>query len=97
MKIIKKFFSVEFSRFFNYYAIAKNLNSPNDLKSAERYNSNSIRFFINIGKKDGYDWMSLKDFLRDSLELRQDDIFKVDVKDSFSFFMLLKCNVTLIV
>ena len=85
-EIIKKFFSVEFSRFFNYYAKAKNLNSPNDLKSAERYNSNSIRFFINIGKKDGYDWMSLKDFLRDSLELRQDDIFKVDVKDSFSFF-----------
>ena len=85
-EIIKKFFSVEFSRFFNYYAKAKNLNSPDDLKSAERYNSNSIRFFINIGKKDGYDWMSLKDFLRDSLELRQDDIFKVDVKDSFSFF-----------
>ena len=85
-EIIKKFFSVEFSRFFNYYAKAKNLNSPDDLKSAERYNSNSIRFFINIGKKDGYDWMSLKDFLRDSLELGQDDIFKVDVKDSFSFF-----------
>ena len=85
-EIIKKFFSLEFSRFFNYYAKAKNLNSPNDLKSAERYNSNSIRFFINIGKKDGYDWMSLKDFLRDSLELGQDDIFKVDVKDSFSFF-----------
>lgn len=85
-EIIKKFFSVEFSRFFNYYAKAKNLNSPNDLKSAERHNSNSIRFFINIGKKDGFDWMSLKDFLRDSLELRQDDIFKVDVKDSFSFF-----------
>ena len=85
-EIIKKFFSVEFSRFFNYYAKAKNLNSPNDLKSAEKYNSNSIRFFINIGKKDGFDWMSLKDFLRDSLELKQDDIFKVDVKDSFSFF-----------
>ena len=85
-EIIKKFFSVEFSRFFNYYAKAKNLNRPNDLKSAERYNSNSIRFFINIGKKDGFDWMSLKDFLRDSLELGQDDIFKVDVKDSFSFF-----------
>ena len=85
-EIIKKFFSVEFSRFFNYYAKAKNLNSPNDLKSAERYSSNSIRLFINIGKKDGFDWMSLKDFLRDSLELGQDDIFKVDVKDSFSFF-----------
>jgi len=86
-EIIKKFFSVEFSRFFDYYNKEKNLNSPvNNLKSAERYSSNSIRFFINVGKKDGFDWMSLKDFLRDSLELRQDDIFKVEVKDSFSFF-----------
>ena len=93
-EIIKKFFSVEFSRFFNYYAKAKNLNSPNDLKSAERYNSNSIRLFINIGKKDGFDWMSLKDFLRESLELKQDDIFKVDVKDSFSFFNAETNNLT---
>ncbi|MEM1003477.1 MAG: DbpA RNA binding domain-containing protein, partial [Bacteroidota bacterium] len=36
--------------------------------------------------KDGYDWMSLKDFLRAVLELGKDDLFKVDVKDSFSFF-----------
>ena len=28
----------------------------------------------------------MKDFLRDALELKQDDVFKVDVKDSFSFF-----------
>lgn len=30
--------------------------------------------------------MSLKDFLRDTVNLGKDDIFKVDVKDSFSFF-----------
>ena len=30
--------------------------------------------------------MMLKDFLRDSLQLGQDAVFKVDVKDSFSFF-----------
>ena len=30
--------------------------------------------------------MSLKDFLRDTLELGRDDLFKVDVKESFSFF-----------
>ena len=30
--------------------------------------------------------MSLKDFLKDLLNLGQDDVFRVDVKDSFSFF-----------
>ena len=39
-----------------------------------------------MGEKDDYDWMSLKDFLRDTVGLRQDDVFKVDVKESFSFF-----------
>ncbi len=87
-ELIKKFFSVEFTRFFNYYKKAKNLNSPsgNDSISDEKKDDQSARFFINIGKKDGYDWMSMKDFLRDALGLGQDDVFKVDVKDSFSFF-----------
>ena len=86
--LIKKFFSVEFTRFYNYYDKAKNLNAPkgNDNFSEKNETDNSARFFINIGKKDGYDWMRLKDFLRDSLELGQDAVFKVDVKDSFSFF-----------
>ncbi len=86
--LIKKFFSVEFTRFYNYYEKAKNLNVPkgNDNFSEINANDNSARFFINIGKKDGYDWMQLKDFLRDSIELGQDAVFKVDVKDSFSFF-----------
>lgn len=46
----------------------------------------SVRYFINIGEKDGYNWMSLKDFLRDTVNLGKDDVFKVDVKESFSFF-----------
>src|SRR5690606_15365080 len=46
----------------------------------------SVRYFINIGERDGYDWMSLKDFLRDTLNLEKEDIFNVDTKDSFSFF-----------
>src|SRR5690606_10974926 len=32
------------------------------------------------------DWMSLKDFLKDVLEVGRDDVFKVEVKESFSFF-----------
>jgi len=87
-ELIKKFFSVEFTRFYNYYHKAKDLNAEAQHSSARDSgsDSNSTRYFINIGRKDGYDWMSLKDFLRDTLELGKDDVFKVDVKDSFSFF-----------
>lgn len=90
-ELIKKFFSVEFTRFYNYYQKTKDLNviekRGNDGEGGDySRNSNDTRYFINIGRKDGYDWMSLKDFLRDVLELQKDDVFKVDVKDSFSFF-----------
>jgi len=95
-ELIKKFFSVEFTRFFNYYQKTKNLNVT-DSRDGDRggdrdggrdygKSSNDSRYFINVGRKDGYDWMSLKDFLKDTLELGRDDVFKVDVKESFSFF-----------
>ncbi len=86
--LIKKFFSVEFTRFFNYYQKSKNLNVEGNQKDEREdgRNENSTRFFINVGKKDGYDWMNLKDFLREILELGQDELFKVEVKESFSFF-----------
>jgi len=87
-ELIKKFFSVEFTRFFNYYKKTKDLNSPSEGSRSDDYekDDNSARFFINIGSKDGYDWMKLKDFLRDTLQLNQDDVYKVDVKESFAFF-----------
>ena len=90
-ELIKKFFSVEFTRFFNYYQKTKNLNateSSRDREGGRDYNksSNDSRYFINVGCKDGYDWMKLKDFLKEVLELGRDDVFKVDVKESFSFF-----------
>ena len=95
-ELIKKFFSVEFTRFYNYYQKAQNLNvtdsrnndRDSDRDSGRNYggNDNSTRYFINVGKKDGFDWMKLKDFLKDILDLGRDDVFKVDVKESFSFF-----------
>lgn len=87
-ELIKKFFSAEFTRFFNYYKKSKDLKSQSGSHSEDNYRAddNSTRFFINIGNKDGYDWMKLKDFLRDTLQLSQDDVYKVDVKDSFAFF-----------
>ena len=94
-ELIKKFFSVEFTRFYNYYQKSKNLNvaeSSFDRESGRDGGrdfggkSDSTRYFINVGSKDGFDWMKLKDFLKEVLELGRDDVFKVEVKDSFSFF-----------
>ena len=84
-ELIKKFFSVEFTRFFNYYKNSSDLNSKakNDNFSDD---GDSTRYFINIGSKDGFDWMSLKDFLKEHLDLGRDGVSRVDVKDSFSFF-----------
>jgi hypothetical protein len=45
-----------------------------------------VRYFVNIGSRDDFDWMQLKDFLKETLELGRDDVFKVDVKEGFSFF-----------
>ena len=86
-ELIKKFFSVEFSRFHDYYKKSKDINVNSSNFSDKAMNdSDSTRFFINVGSKDGYDWMKLKDFLKDELELGRDDVFKVDVKETFSFF-----------
>ncbi|WP_298247766.1 DEAD/DEAH box helicase [uncultured Christiangramia sp.] len=84
-ELIKKFFSVEFTRFFNYYEKAPDLTAESAGGRPEVSEGNT-RYFINVGSKDGYDWKSLKDFLTGELNLDRDDIFKVDCKASFSFF-----------
>ncbi|SFR74933.1 DEAD/DEAH box helicase [Maribacter stanieri] len=92
-ELIKKIVSVEFTRFFNYYNKSKDLNSSDSGRDrgegrdrAEIPTSGAVRYFVNVGERDGYDWMSLKDFIRDTVGLGQEDVFKVDVKESFSFF-----------
>ena len=96
-ELIKKMVSVEFNRFIAYYK--KNRDISNQSSGAERRdrddreggsresnNSGATRYFVNIGSRDNFDWMSLKDYLKETLDLGRDDVFKVDVKEGFSFF-----------
>ncbi len=94
-ELIKKIISVEFTRFYSYYSKVKDLNSSENQRGERESRSTrgqdsssdgTVRYFINVGEKDGYDWMTLKDFLRDTLHIGKDDVYRVDVKDSFSFF-----------
>lgn len=83
-ELIKKMVAVEFNRFFNYYKNSEELNASEGRESTG--NSDEVRYFINIGERDGYDWKTLKDFLKEVLDLGRDDVFKVDTKNNFSFF-----------
>jgi ATP-dependent RNA helicase DeaD len=91
-ELIKKMVSVEFNRFISYYKKNRDLSAQNagserrDERAPRENTSGATRFFVNIGSRDNFDWMQLKDFLRDTLELGREDVYKVDVKEGFSFF-----------
>ncbi len=91
-ELIQRLVSVEFARFHNYYKNAKDLNTSGGDRGeggrdkVKHNKKDSTRFFINVGARDDYNWMHLKDFLKSTLSLDQDDVFHVDVMDSFSFF-----------
>ncbi|WP_281297075.1 DEAD/DEAH box helicase [Flavobacterium limnophilum] len=92
-ELIKKMVSVEFNRFINYYKKTRDLSSQSsgserrdDREPRENNNGGATRYFVNIGSRDNFDWMSLKDYLKETLDLGRDDVFKVDVKEGFSFF-----------
>ncbi|MGN7809374.1 DEAD/DEAH box helicase [Flavobacterium sp. 22076] len=93
-ELIKKMVSVEFNRFITYYKKNKDISTQSSGERRERgdsepreFNNNgAVRYFVNIGSRDNFDWMSLKDYLKETLDLGRDDVFKVDVKEGFSFF-----------
>jgi ATP-dependent RNA helicase DeaD len=92
-ELIKKMVSVEFNRFINYYKKTRDLSTQSsgserrdDREPRESSNGGAVRYFVNIGARDNFDWMSLKDYLKETLDLGRDDVFKVDVKEGFSFF-----------
>jgi ATP-dependent RNA helicase DeaD len=91
-ELIKKMVSVEFNRFINYYKSKRDITGE---RSNDRERSSEpreiragdpVRYFVNIGARDDFDWMQLKDFIKETLDLGRDDVFKVDVKEGFSFF-----------
>ena len=93
-ELIKKMVSVEFNRFINYYKKTRDISTQSgdrrergdDRAPRENNNGGATRYFVNIGSRDNFDWMTLKDYLKETLDLGRDDVFKVDVKEGFSFF-----------
>jgi len=92
-ELIKRFASMEFNRFLDYYRNAPDLNNSDrgysEGGSSERYSTGS-RFFINLGKMDGLDVSKLLELIDDNAGLGKADIGKIDLKGAYSFFEVEK-------
>jgi len=89
-EVLEKFIAVSSSKILNFYKDAPDLNVTGKKRDK---GSSSERIFINIGEKDGFDWATLKDLLREKTALTNDDFGGVDVKGAFSFFNVSKNKV----
>jgi ATP-dependent RNA helicase DeaD len=100
--IIKRFVSLEFNRFLEYYKNAPDLNKQADSRSSGKKGGKKndggtrnrrrtgrdgfTRFFINVGKKDGIVPKNIIGMVNDFTRNRDIAIGDIDIKDSFSFF-----------
>ncbi len=93
-EIIKKFVSLEFNRFLDYYKDAPDLNASAGEKSSgkkERGRKGKKRdgfdrLFINIGKKDKITPKNIIGLINGSTGNRDIAIGDIDIKGSFTFF-----------
>jgi ATP-dependent RNA helicase DeaD len=92
-ELIKRFASIEFNRFLDYYRNAPDLNAggprSTDQGGADRY-STGDRFFINLGKMDELDVPTLLELLDDCCGVTKKFVGKIDLKGAYSFFEIDK-------
>ncbi|MDA1148921.1 MAG: DEAD/DEAH box helicase [Bacteroidetes bacterium] len=84
--LIRKVFGEAYNRLAQYYLKENFTASSPETTKESRSNHGEVRFFISLGERDGFDWRSMKDYLKKSLGLDRDEIFKVDTLNNFSFF-----------
>lgn len=83
--LLRKVFGEAYNRLAQYY-LKENFSSESATEPSSRAKHGEVRFFINLGERDGFNWKSMKDYLKNALELQREDIFKVDTLNNFSFF-----------
>jgi len=101
-EFIKRFASIEFNRFLDYYKNAPDLNAPleegrrferNDDRSSDRGNglsgggkSEYTRLFINLGSVDEFNRGDLLGYICNQSKISGRTVGKIDVKGVYSFF-----------
>ena len=86
-EIIKKFVSIEFNRFLDYYKNAPDLNVEEFRKDKKGTGTvKFVRFFINLGTIDKITPPELIGLINDLTEKKHITIGKIDIKKNFAFF-----------
>ncbi|TWR26497.1 DEAD/DEAH box helicase [Mucilaginibacter pallidiroseus] len=96
-EVIKRFASLEFNRFLDYYKNAPDLNAPaDDFRRAEgqggdRFNRDGMRseytrLFINLGSVDEFNRGDLLGYICNNSKISGRTVGKIDVKGVYSFF-----------
>ncbi len=96
-EIIKRFASLEFNSFLDYYKNAPDLNAPVDERPraegdrGDRFNrtgmrSDFTRLFINLGSVDGFTRGDLLGYICNNTKISGKTVGKIDVKGVYSFF-----------
>jgi ATP-dependent RNA helicase DeaD len=91
--IIKRFASLEFNRFLDYYKNAPDLNATaddrgrdNDRAPRDSGNSAYTRLFINLGSVDDFTRGDLLGYICNNSGISGRNVGKIDMKGVFSFF-----------
>jgi len=88
-ELIKKFVSVEFNRFIDYYKNLPDLNTPESRSSQSQRGKNRggyTRFFINLGRMDDLNPAKIIGMVNDYTGVRNIEIGEIEILKTFSFF-----------
>ncbi|MEM1134879.1 MAG: DEAD/DEAH box helicase [Bacteroidota bacterium] len=98
-ELIKKFVSIEFNRFLEYYKDAPDLNrnvkerrqsdrfeQNTDRREGKRNSRNYTRFFINLGEKNSFDPGKLIGLINRQFKSEKIPVGQIEIMKSFSFF-----------
>ena len=78
-ELIRKIASLEFERKLNSF-------NEEETRTSKGKKGKDLRYQINLGTKDYYNWQNLKEFLTEICSLSPGDIYNVDVQKTKSFF-----------
>ncbi len=90
--VIKRFASLEFNRFLDYYRNAPDLNAKAEDRGSDRNSMGSAksgthtRLFINLGSVDEFNRGELLGFVCNTSGIKGDRVGKIDIKGVYSFF-----------
>ena len=102
--IIKRFASIEFNSFLEYYKNAPDLNAPMDDRAVRGEfsdraprggsgESDYTRLFINLGSVDEFNRGDLLGYICNTAKISGRTVGKIDVKGVYSFFEVPKADV----